>query len=107
MSRQPYPLYKVQKPVEGNDPERPWLFYTERHRDSPWIVPEALVPDRIKRAMGFKHKVYLYLNVTVEPTCTCMDDFDTVEEEMKHCTHTPMVEIEYIGAEGSSKKTNW
>lgn len=108
MSRQPFPLYKVQKYAGGNDPERPWLFYTERHRDNSWTVPEALVPERIKKAMGFNLKVYLYLDVTVEPTCDCdPGDFDTLEAFYAHCTHPPQVGIKYIGAEGSRKKTNW
>jgi len=107
MSRHPFPLYKVQKPVATNDPARPWLFYTERHRDDGFEVPEKEVPERIKRAMGFNHKVYLYLNVTIEPTCQCDSEYATVKEVMQHCKHPVAMKIEYIGAEGSSKKTNW
>jgi hypothetical protein len=97
-----YPLYKVQRPMcsSSGKGEQLWILYTEKMRANGEYIqlPENLIPDRLRRAMGrAAYKVYAYLNVTLHYTCGCDAP----------CKHDPDVRVEYVAREPSTKKCQW
>lgn len=48
---------KVQRPLGGNDPTNPWLIYNEK-RTHLQKIPEAKVPEEVRKCMGDQIKQY-------------------------------------------------
>lgn len=50
-------IVKVQRPIHTNEPEKFWLMY-DKYRVNVTKVPDAVVPNYVKKAMGIDHKAY-------------------------------------------------
>lgn len=100
MLRKSYPLYKVQKLGKNI------RFYTKGMCDV-FDLPEANVPERVRRALGFKSKAYMYLNIEAESTCDCAVNFGTLKEIVTRCSHPAKMTIHYEGLESRNRRINW
>lgn len=56
MTRQ---IVKLQRPLSTNEPDVPWLLYGEG-RTNHVLIPDSMVPQEVKDAMGDRAKRYYY-----------------------------------------------
>lgn len=57
-------IIKVQRYLAGNHPDRPWLMY-DKDRKYEGEIPEAQIPDAIKKMMGNDLKFYAEAHIEV------------------------------------------
>jgi hypothetical protein len=56
-------IFKVQRPIIHNDPQKRWLLSTKSGRQI--YIPQALIPEKLSRMMGDKPKMFIDSNLTV------------------------------------------
>ena len=61
-------IYKLQKPIVTNDPNRSWKLDTKKGKT--YLIPEDMVPDKLARMMGRRHKIFVEMTMNVDENGT-------------------------------------